>query len=155
MTIRGDAVTELNLASGFEAPALLGRIARAINDHDLDGLTDAFRQDVDSRQPVHPHRDFQGADQIRTNWTAIFEGIPDISAHLIRSATNGHTVWAEWEWRGTRGDGQPHHMRGVTILGERDGRAAWVRFFMEPVDRAGDDIDGVIGHMTSSAGGSR
>lgn len=152
MTIRGDGVTDMDVDSVIEAPALLGRIARAINDHDLDGLTDAFSQDVDSRQPVHPHRDFQGADQIRRNWTAIFEGIPDISAHLIRSATNGHTVWAEWEWRGTRRDGQPHLMRGVTILGERDGRAAWVRFLMEPVDLVGVDIDAAVGRLTSSAG---
>lgn len=46
--------------ASFADSAPLGRIARAINDHDLDGLTDAFSQDVDSRQPVHPHRDFQG-----------------------------------------------------------------------------------------------
>lgn len=144
----------MGVASVAES-ALLARIARAINDHDLDGLTDAFSQDVDSRQPVHPQRDFQGHDQIGANWAAIFDGIPDISAHLIRSATNGDTVWAEWDWRGTRRDGQPHLMRGVTILGERDGRAAWVRFFMEPVDLMGDDIDGAIRQMTSRAGGPR
>lgn len=79
-----------------------------------------------------PTATFRGADQIRTNWTAIFEGIPDISAHLIRSATNGDTVWAEWEWRGTRRDGQPHFMRGVSIL-----------------------VDAAILRMTSSVGGQR
>lgn len=143
------------IVASFADSPLLGHIARAINDRDLDVLTALFTEDLDSRQPVHPHRDFQGHDQIRRNWAAIFEGIPDLTAQLVRSAINGDTVWAEWEWRGTRRDGQPHHTRGVTILGERDGRAAWVRFFMEPVDRAGDDIDGVIGHMTSSTGGSR
>jgi hypothetical protein len=51
---------------------------------------------------------------------------------------DGDTVWTEWEHRGTRKDGSPHRMRGVLILGMRDGLACWGRFYLElvEVDRA-------------------
>jgi ketosteroid isomerase-like protein len=134
-------------------PALLERIQRATNDHDVDALTGAFADDVDSRQPAHPERRFVGADQIRQNWVAIFTAVPDMTARLERWATDGETVWAEWDWSGNRRDGQPHRMRGVTIFGERDGRAAWVRLYMEPVVHADGGIDQAINELTATAGG--
>ncbi len=39
---------------------------------------------------------------------------------------------------------RPHLMRGVTIFGVDDGRAATVRFYMEPVDLAGPDADAAV-----------
>lgn len=142
-------------ASTNQAPALLDRIMQATNAHDVDALTASFADDVDSRQPAHPQRDFQGAAQIRRNWTEIFGAIPDLSAELVRFAVEGTTVWAEWDWRGTRRDGEPHRMRGVTILGEDEGRAAWVRFYMEPVESAGPDIDAAIRRLTTSVAATR
>jgi ketosteroid isomerase-like protein len=138
-----------------QVPALLERIGRAINDHDVDALTAAFADDVDSRQPAHPERQFVGAGQIRQNWAAIFAAVPDLSSRLERSITDGVTVWAEWDWSGTRRDGQPHRMRGVTILGERNGRAEWVRLYMEPVVQADGGIDRAIEELTAPTGGTR
>lgn len=138
-----------------QVPALLDRIARAIDAHDVDALTAVFADDVDSRQPAHPERDFQGAEQIRANWSAIFAAVPDLTARLERSVSDGATVWAEWDWRGTRRDGQPHRMRGVTILGERAGQAAWVRLYMEPVVEADGGIDHAIKVLTGTSGGQR
>ena len=133
-----------------QVPALLERIGRAINDHDVDALTAVFADDVDSRQPAHPERHFQGVAQIRQNWAAIFAAVPDLSSRLERCITDGETVWAEWDWSGTRRDGQPHRMRGVTILGERSGRAEWVRLYMEPVVQADGGIDQAIEDLTAT-----
>jgi len=133
-------------------PALLDRLERAIDDHDVDALTAAFADDVDSRQTAHPERRFLGSDQIRQNWAAIFKAVPDMTARLERSVSDGETIWAEWDWRGNRRDGQPHRMRGVTILGERDGGVAWVRLYMEPVLHADGGIDQAINELTTKGG---
>lgn len=134
---------------------LLAQIAQAIDAQDVDALTSVFADDVESCQPAHPGRQFRGSAQIRQNWSALFAAVPDLRAQLERSTTDGSTVWPEWAWTGTRRDGQPHHMRGVTILGEHDGRAAWVRLYMEPVVATDEGIDRAIETMTDPAGARR
>ncbi len=134
-----------------QTPALLVRIRDSINAHDLDALTASFADDVDSRQPAHPGRDFVGSAQVRRNWAEIFRAIPDLTAELIGFAVGETAVWADWDWRGTRRDGGAHLMRGVTILGEANGRVMWVRFYMEPVEAVGGDIDDAIREMTTPA----
>jgi hypothetical protein len=52
---------------------------------------------------------------MRKNWSLIFGTVPDIEAALRRCTLKGDLAWAEWEWRGTRTDGTPFAMRGVTI----------------------------------------
>jgi hypothetical protein len=37
----------------------------------------------------------------------------------------GHTVWSEWEHRGTWPDGSPQVLHGVVIFGVTDGVASW------------------------------
>jgi len=123
---------------------LIERIATAINKHDLDGLTECFDDAIESEHPAHPARSFTGRDQVRKNWAQILEGVPDLRAHLVRAASDGHTAWAEWEWTGTRRDGTPHHHRGVTLLGIRGGRAAWVRLYVEPVEQGGAAIGAAV-----------
>jgi SnoaL-like domain len=76
---------------------------------------------------VHPDRAFVGRKQVRTNWAAVFAGVPDFRAELLRSARQGDTGWAEWHWHGTRSDGTRLAMRGVTIFGIRDERIVWGR----------------------------
>jgi ketosteroid isomerase-like protein len=120
------------------------RIAAAINEHDLKALAECFDDDVQSEQPVHPARTFTGREQIRKNWAQIFGAVPDLRADLVRAASDGDTAWAEWDWTGTRRDGAPHRLRGVTILGIRGGRASWVRFYMEPVEPSGASIDTAV-----------
>jgi hypothetical protein len=41
-------------------------------------------------------------------------------------------------------------MRGVTIIGTRDGRAGWVRFYMEPVEMEGPDADAAVRQIMAS-----
>ena len=40
-------------------------------------------------------------------------------------------------------------MRGVIIFGVRDGKAAWARFYLEPVDEAGGDVDAAIARASA------
>ncbi len=119
-------------------------LQNAINDHDLDALTECFEPDYMSTFPVHPNRAFRGRAQMRKNWSTIFGAVPDIHAELLRWASEGDTVWAEWEWTGTRVDGVPYLWRGVTIHGVLEGRTAWVRMYMEPVQQVDSGVDAAV-----------
>lgn len=130
------------------------RIAAAINEHNLEALVACFDEDVESEQPAHPARSFMGRDQVRKNWEQIFRAVPDLRAELLREAADGDTAWAEWEWSGTRLDGTPHRLRGVTILGVRGDRAVLVRFYMEPVEQGGASIDRAVAESVATAGRS-
>ena len=111
-------------------------IQQAINQHSLEALTECFHPDYQSQFPGHLDRSFSGTDQMRQNWTQIFAGVPDIQAKLLGATADGDTVWAEWEWIGTRRDGARHWQRGVTIQGVQHGQVKWVRLYMEPVQDA-------------------
>jgi len=117
--------------------ATIERLQAGINAHDLDALVACFAEGHVSEAPCHPDRSFTGAAQVRRNWTQILGGVPDLSARLVSSTVNGDRVWCEWEWAGTRLDGMPHVMRGVTITSVADGLIAGTRFYMEPVVRDG------------------
>ncbi len=121
--------------------AVLERLRRAIDGHDLGALAACFESDYHSEFPVHPDRTFRGHEQMRKNWTQIFGAVPDIKAALLRCASEGDTVWAEWEWTGTRADGAPFAIRGTTIQGVRNGLISWVRLYMEPVQEGGGGAD--------------
>ena len=117
--------------------AVVERLRDAMNEHDLEALVDVFDRDFISEAPAHPQRTFRGADQVRRNWEQIFAGVPDLQADLLDAVVEGDTVWSEWDWHGTRRDGSPHRMRGVTIQRVKDARAVSVRFYMEPVEELG------------------
>jgi ketosteroid isomerase-like protein len=133
-------LVEVKMPNMQELEAMVARLARATNEHDLDALADCFAADYRNETPVHPARGFQGRAQVRRNWEQIFAFVPDITAEVVRSAVDGDTVWSEWEMRGTRRDGSAHRMRGVILFGVLDGRATWARFYLEPVD---EDVSGV------------
>lgn len=121
--------------------ALVERLCQATNAHDLEAVVACFALDYRNETPAHPERGFTGRDQVRTNWEQIFSVVADIRAQVLRVAVDGDVVWSEWEHRGHRPDGSVHTMRGVVIFGVRDGLAAWARFYLEPVQEDGDDVD--------------
>ena len=123
--------------------ALVERLCRAVNEHDLEALTDCFALDYRNETPAHPARGFQGRSQVRRNWEQILAAVPDITAEVRLIADQG-TVWSEWEMRGTRQDGSPHLMRGVVIFGVDRGEATWARFYLEPVQEGGGDVDEAV-----------
>jgi hypothetical protein len=52
-----------------------------------------FAEDYLSDQPAHPGRAFTGNEQVLTNWTEVFDGVPDFSAELLASSVAGDTEW--------------------------------------------------------------
>jgi hypothetical protein len=113
--------------------AVVQRLARATNDHDLETLVACFASDYRNETPAHPERGFTGQDQVRANWSQIFAAIPDLTCEVLSCTVEGSTVWSEWEHHGTRPDGTPHLMRGVIIFGVADGVITRARFYLEPV----------------------
>ena len=124
------------------------RLNAAMNAHDIDAFVDCFDEDYDSSQPAHPDRAFRGREQVRENWSAIFEGVADFSSELVRSAATGDTEWSEWHWRGTQADGTPLDMAGVIVAGVRDGRLSWARLYVEPVEQDGEGIEAAVRGMS-------
>jgi ketosteroid isomerase-like protein len=129
-------------ASG-PAAELVARLQGAVNDHDLDALVACFAADYRNETPAHPARGFVGREQVRRNWGQILGAVPDLVADL-RMIADDSTAWTEWEMRGTRVDGSPHLMRGVVIFEVRGDEAAAARFYLEPVEAGGPQIDEAV-----------
>lgn len=124
-----------------------------MNARDIEAFVECFEEEYESEQPVHPDRAFRGRDQVRSNWSAIFDGVPDFTAELIATSTDGDTEWSEWRWRGTQSDGTPLDMAGVIVGGVRDGRLSWARLYVEPVEQGGAGIDAAVRDMSGDPGG--
>jgi ketosteroid isomerase-like protein len=134
--------------------AMVQRLQRATNEHDLEALVACFAPAYRNETPSHPERSFTGTEQVRANWTQIFAAIPDVTCEVLRCAVDGDTVWSEWEHRGTRADGTPHLMRGVVIFGVADGLAAWARFYLEPVQQDAGTVDQAVRRQVTPGGQS-
>jgi limonene-1,2-epoxide hydrolase len=119
---------------------VIDRLVVAMNAHDLDAVAGFIHEGYRSEQPVHPGRAFVGRAQMRANWEAMLAGIPDFCAEICRSAQDGDVTWSEWRWSGTRSDGQPFEMRGVTLFEITDGQIVAGRLYMEDVER---DVTGI------------
>jgi ketosteroid isomerase-like protein len=124
------------------------RLNAAMNAHDLEAFLACFQDDYQSEQPAHPDRAFRGREQVRRNWSAVFDGVPDFRSELLRSAADGDTVWCEWHWQGMQSGGTPLDMVGVFVCGVRGGRISWARLYMEPVEQAGGGIEAAVRSMT-------
>ncbi len=130
--------------------AVIDRLTAAQNAHDLDALVACFQDDYRSEQPIYPARTFQGVGQVRKNWSALLESVPDFHSDVVRSAVEGDTVFVEIHWTGTKADGSRLEERGVLVLGIREERIAWGRLYAEEVEREGEDIDAVVDRLAGS-----
>jgi ketosteroid isomerase-like protein len=118
----------------MSATETLERMLQAINSHDINAMVSCFADDYRCEIPLHPSRSFVGNDHVRQNWTGLFLRVPDIQARVMRSVEDGDSLWSEWELIGTTTDGSAFRTGGVAILGVENGRFAWSRFYLEPVD---------------------
>ena len=91
---------------------LIDRVIEAQNSHDADQVAELVAEDYQSETPLHPERDFTGREQVRRNWQAVFESVPDFQIELLRSAVDGDTIWLEVHLTGTQTDGTELDMRG-------------------------------------------
>ena len=121
--------------------ALLDRLVTAASGRDLEALVGCFAPDYRNETPAHPAQGFSGREQVRRNWEQIFAAVPDITATVLRSACDGGAVWSEWDMAGTRPDGTAMQMAGVVIFGVRDGQFSWARWYLEPVQAGGPDVN--------------
>ena len=142
-------------ASAYPRPmgdprAVMERLTAAQNAHDLERMLACFHEDYRSEQPLFPARTFQGIDQVRANWSALLEGIPDFHADILRSAVDGDTIFVEIHWKGTKTDGTPLEERGVVIMGICDDRITWGRLYADEVERESADIDAVVRRMAGT-----
>ena len=132
------------------------RLAALMNEHDLPGAAALIHPDYRSEQPVHPGRAFVGRAQMEANWKAMFEGIPDFHAELIRSVQDGETVWTEWHWTGSRRDGEPFEVRGISLFEVQLDQIVAGRLYLEDVvhDDAGieDAVRGLSGRRPQGPG---
>ena len=125
---------------------VLARLTAAMNHHDLAAFVACFDVDYESEQPAHPDRWFRGREQVERNWGAMFSGLPDFRAEVVRSAVAGDTLWVEWRWTGSRSDGTRMDARGACIFGVRAGCLAWGRLYMEDVE-SGAGIDAAVASL--------
>ena len=133
---------------------LLERLLKAVNGHDLEGLTTCFAEDYANETPAHPPRSFRGRDQVRRNWRQIFSTVPDVKARVPRNAVDGRTLWTEWEMSGTRADGNSFLMRGVVIFGITGTVISSARFYLEPVEGTSGDVNEAVAHTVGTTPGS-
>jgi len=118
-----------------------------MNAHDLEAFLACIHPEYRSEQPVHPERGFGGRGQVEKNWAAMFSGMPDFRAEVLDTAVDGDTAWTEWRWTGTRADGSPVDMRGVTLFRVEDSLVVSGRLYMEEVEQAGADIDQTVDRL--------
>jgi len=124
--------------------AVVERLLKATNDHDLDTLVDCFSLDYVNKTPAHPLRAFTGNKQVSINWRQIFAAVPDLVAEVTALCEDGGSAWTEWQMSGTRGDGTRHLMRGVIIFTVLDDRISAARFYLEPVETSTGDVNAAV-----------
>ena len=126
---------------------VVARMIEAINDHDLDAMLENFKPDYRSEQPAHPARAFQGAEQVRKNWGALLEAVPDLHWEVLRLISDDATAWIEARLTGTKADGSKLDEIGVIIFGVSGGHIGWARLYLEDVETEGGDIEDTVRHM--------
>lgn len=128
----------------MDPESLLVKLKTAFNTRDIRLLMECFDERYSSEQPVHPDRTFKGGEQVKKNWASNFNEMPDFSAQLVRHTISNNSIWAEWEWQGTRQDKSRLLMRGVTIMGVEGGKIKWGRLYVEPVEMNGKGIEAAV-----------
>ncbi len=128
------------------------RLRAAMNAHDIDAFVSCFTADYRSVQPAHPDRAFTGRDQVKTNWSAIFEEVPDVRGELVRTVASDGEEWGEWRIWGTRRDGSRMEMRGVIVAGIRGDQIAWARLYLELLEEGGAGIATAVDRITGERG---
>lgn len=127
---------------------LIDRLLAAVNAHDVHGAASLFHPDYRSEQPAHPARAFAGREQMRANWEAMFTGVPEFRAEICQSVDDGDRTWSEWRWSGSRADGQPFAMRGVTIFRIDGGQIVTGRLYMEEVEQEAASIEQTVENLS-------
>jgi ketosteroid isomerase-like protein len=126
-------------------PPLLEQMRAALDAHDLDAFVEYFHEDYVGERPRHPEAAPSTRADVRRNWGEVIRDVPDLRVEVPAAAQDGDRIWTEWRAYGTSRSGAAMEIRGVIIFGERDGRVAWSRMYLEPVEDAGRSLQGLLG----------
>jgi len=129
---------------------VIDRLTAAQNAHDVEGMVACFHDDYRSEQPRFPARTFEGSDQVRANWSALLDAIPDFEGEVLRLVAEGDVVCFEVHWTGTKADGTRLDERGAIVMGVREERIAWGRFYVDAVEHESAGIDAVVRRMAGT-----
>lgn len=117
---------------------LLERFAQAWNDHDVDALLTMVTPDCvydgSTGSELYGVR-YQGHDELRHGFSAVWQAIPDARWEDPRHvACGGERAFTEWVFRGTRlSDGTKVDSWGVDLFEFRDGLIAYKNTFRKMV----------------------
>jgi ketosteroid isomerase-like protein len=128
-------------------PPLVEQMRATLDAHDLDGYVDFFHEDFVGERPRHPGGEARGRAEVREIWSEILGDVPDMRVEVPAAVQDGDTIWSEWRMYGTARSGSLLEIRGVMIFGVRDGRVAWARTYLEPVEQAGKSLAQLIGEL--------
>ena len=118
--------------AGEDPTSVIHSLVTAWNAHDLEAYLAHFAVDYDSRWPLHPDRDFVGAEHVRERWSRNFERMPDFRADVLGLATNDQgEAWVEYRWIGTLPDDSRFDQQGVVVNTVRDGWIVAARLYLE------------------------
>src|SRR5260370_17134638 len=115
------------------AAQVVERWPQALTDHDLEAAISCFAPDYRDRAPARRGEEVLGRDQVRANFAALFESIPDLRAELLGRVADGSTVWMEWRMSGTPTGGKPQGFVGVHNFERGGGSFPQVPVYSQPV----------------------
>ena len=124
---------------------LLEQIRAALDAHDLDAFVEFFREDYVGERPRHPGSPMSSREDVRRNWAEVISDVPDLRVDVPAAVEDGGTIWSEWHAYGTARSGATLELRGVIIFGIQEGRVAWSRMYMEPVEQEGLSLSEMVG----------
>ncbi|MCO4238111.1 nuclear transport factor 2 family protein [Pseudarthrobacter raffinosi] len=132
---------------GIDPEAVAQRWVRALSLHDLEAAVDCFDRAYIDQAPARRGESVQGQDAVRRNLEKLLRDLPDLTAKIVRTVSDGDEVWMEWGLQGTRRDGTVMEFVGVNIFQVLDGRFRAGRIYTEVVRDAGG-IEAQIDRMT-------
>ncbi|WP_307311111.1 nuclear transport factor 2 family protein [Pseudarthrobacter enclensis] len=135
---------------GKDPEAVAQRWVRSLSLHDLEAAVDCFDRDYTDEAPARRGESVQGQDAVRQNFEKLLRDLPDLTATISRTVSDGDELWMEWGMRGTRRDGTVMEFVGVNIFQVQDGRFRSGRIYTEIVRDAGG-IEAQIDRMTKGA----
>jgi ketosteroid isomerase-like protein len=114
------------------------RFVEAMNRGDIDAVASAFHTDFEMIVPQHPARGFTGREQEVKNMQYLLTNYPDLRIEVQRMVESEEEVWIE------------NHLRAgglemaAVVIFDIDRETDSIRrgrFYSEPVDREGPEID--------------
>src|SRR5207253_10585076 len=130
---------------------ILGQMRAALDAHDLDTFVGFFREDYVGERPRHPGSPMSSREDVRSNWTEVIGDVPDLRVEVPAAVQDGDTIWSEWRAYGTARSGALLEIRGVIVFGVTDGRVAWSRMYLEPVEQEGRSLAQLVVGMPPPA----